>query len=170
MSHAWTLYKKLEDGRDYFRCTTCDIRVVVPVGKALPEIEDKLPSCEDVKKKSANVRPLDNLVREVENGVGVGSQLWKLNKRLGIGTKNICSNCLNLAITMNKLGPKGCKEHREDLIKLLRKNAKNLGWADYLKAGANALVLGWALKINPKDPISDMLDYAIKKAEEEELS
>ena len=107
------------------------------------------------------------LLAEVINGNGVGSHLWRLFSSLGVQHKPDCS-CLLLADIMNGLGPQGCREHREDLLRLMRKNQKKYGWHDYLKAGVNATLSGLAFKLNPLNPLPDLLDMAINLAEESE--
>jgi len=67
---------------------------------------------------------------------------------------------------MNELGPQGCKDNRDKLLKLMRKNQKKYGWYDYLKAGTNMIVLGWIFKLNPLDPLPNLLDEAIRLAEQ----
>jgi hypothetical protein len=101
---------------------------------------------------------------EVVNGTGVGSQLWRLFTRLGIQHSPDCS-CLLLAEIMNDLGPQGCKEQRDNLLKLMRKNQKKYGWYTYFKAGVNMTLLGWIFKFNPLDPLPDLLSKAIGLAE-----
>jgi len=109
----------------------------------------------------------DFLLEEVLKGTGPGSQLWRLFSRLGIQHTADCS-CVLLADIMNSLGPQGCREQRDKLLKLMRKNKKKYGWDDTLKAAKNVIVLGWLFKINPLDPLSSLLDEAIKLAEQAE--
>ena len=109
----------------------------------------------------------DKLLKEVQNGSGPGSQLWHLFEKLGIQHRPDCS-CLLLADIMNGLGSEGCREQRDNLLKLMRKNQKKYGWADYLRAGTNMVMLGWMFKLNPLDPLSGLLDKAIALAEEQQ--
>jgi len=109
----------------------------------------------------------DKLLEDVLNGTGPGSQLWHLFSRLGIQHTAECS-CVLLADIMNSLGPQGCREQRAKLLKLMYKNKKKYGWHDTLKAAKNLIVLGWLFKINPMDPLSSLLDEAIKLAEQAE--
>jgi len=98
---------------------------------------------------------------------GVGTNLKTLLARLGVRPHPDCS-CELLAELMDDLGPEGCREHRENLLKLMRKNQKKYGWADYLKAGTNMIMLGWIFKLNPLDPLPDLLDKAIAMTEEQQ--
>ena len=106
------------------------------------------------------------LYQEVVNGTGVGSQLWHLLSRLGIQHDPDCS-CLLLADIMNGLGPEGCRERSDNLLKLMRKNQAKYGWSTYFKAGANAVLLGWVFKLNPLDPLPGLLNKAIDLAEQQ---
>lgn len=103
-------------------------------------------------------------LEQVASGTGVGSQLWHLFSRLGIQHSPDCS-CLLLAELMNDLGPQGCREHKDNLLKLMHKNQAKYGWKDYLKAGINMTLLGWIFKFNPLDPLPGLLDKAITMAE-----
>ena len=109
----------------------------------------------------------DKLLEEVLSGTGPGSQLWHLFSRLGIQHTAECS-CVLLADIMNGLGPQGCKENRAKLLKLMYKNKKKYGWHDTLTAAKNIIVRGWLFKINPLDPLSSLLDEAIKLSEQAE--
>ena len=119
----------------------------------------------------------DELLAEIINGNGVGSHLWRLFSRLGIHHKPDCP-CLLLADIMNGLGPQGCRERREDLLRLMRKNQKKYGWHDYLKTGAR--VMGLAItnrsdpiavevvkvfRKHPTNPLPGLLDLAINLSE-----
>ena len=106
----------------------------------------------------------DEMLKEVIDGKGPGSQLWRLFERLDIQHHPDCS-CLLLADIMNDLGAEGCREQKTILLKLMRKNQKKYGWHDALKAAKNVIVLGWLFKINPLDPLSSLLDEAIKLSE-----
>jgi len=107
----------------------------------------------------------DQLLQAVLEGTGPGSQLWHIFGRLGIEHRPDCS-CLLLADIMNDLGPQGCRERRDDLLRLMRKNQKKYGWHTFLKAGVKALTTGMVFKVNPTDPLPGLLDLAIRKAEE----
>ena len=109
----------------------------------------------------------DELLAEIINDNGVGSHLWRLFSRLGICHKPDCP-CLLLADIMNGLGPQGCRERREDLLRLMRKNQKKYGWYDYLKAGINATLSGLVFKLNPLNPLPGLLDMAIDLTERSE--
>jgi hypothetical protein len=106
------------------------------------------------------------ILQEVMNGHGVGSQLWRILQSLGVDHNSSCS-CLLLADVMNELGPKGCVREREKLLDLMRKNQKKYGWYHHFKAGVNAILLGWAFQLNPLDPLPGLLDRAISLAEEQ---
>ena len=63
----------------------------------------------------------EELLNEVLASDGPGSQLWRLFERLGIQHRPDCS-CLLLADIMNELGPQGCKDNRDKLLKLAQDN------------------------------------------------
>lgn len=119
--------------------------------------------CGDSKVNESN----ESLLQEILNSNGVGSQLWRIFARLGIEHKPDCP-CLLLADIMNSLSIDGCEENKTKIVKLLLKNQKKYGWQDYLRAGTKAVVLGWAFKINPLDPLPDLFDMAIALAKEQE--
>lgn len=58
---------------------------------------------------------------------GPGTELLDLIKRLGIQEVPGCG-CGGLASTMNGWGIAGCRERREEIITVLRKNASAWGW------------------------------------------
>ena len=113
----------------------------------------------------------DELLRDVLEGDGVGSQLWRVLQRLGIQHRPECS-CIILADIMNDLGPEGCcqPDNRELLLKLMQKNWKRYGWFDIAQASARSILTGLAFKVNPTDPLPGLLDYAIKLAETAQCS
>ena len=106
----------------------------------------------------------EKLLNEVLASDGPGSQLWKIFSSLGIKHKADCS-CLLLADIMNDLGPSGCREQREQLLKLMKKNKKKYGWSEFVTAGVKSLTTGMIFKVNPADPLPGLLDLAISRAE-----
>jgi hypothetical protein len=66
---------------------------------------------------------------------------------------------------MNELGPQGCKDNRDKLLKLMRKNQKKYGWSEFVTAGVKSLTTGMIFKVNPADPLPGLLDLAISRAE-----
>lgn len=58
---------------------------------------------------------------------GPGTELLELIKRLGIKEKPGCG-CRGFASTMNSWGIGGCREKREEILTVLRKNASAWGW------------------------------------------
>lgn len=111
--------------------------------------------------------PDDSLLRQIIEGTGVGSQMWKLLSGLRVKHKSSCF-CLQLAKRMNELGPDGCSDRSEELIEEMRKNQGSYGWAEHLTAGVLAVSSGLAFKLNPLDPIPGLLNEAIRLAKEAE--
>ena len=91
---------------------------------------------------------------------GPGSELFRLNADLGIVEKPGC-DCRFLQGEMDRVGVVGCREQREQFLKRLRANADKYSWWDYLKAGANAVRLGLATRVNWTDSLPDLFDLAV---------
>ncbi len=98
---------------------------------------------------------------------GPGTELSNLLSEFGIKPRTGCS-CNLLIDTMNSLGPEGCKQNKEKLLTLMRENQDKYGWGTYLRAGFNAVRTGWVFKLNPMDPLPQLFDEAIKRAEQDQ--
>ncbi len=110
------------------------------------------------KKKIVSKRPTNK---------GPGTELSKLLSTFGIKPKANCS-CNLLISTMDSLGPAGCRQNKEKLLGLMRKNQDKYGWGSYLRAGFNAIKTGWVFKLNPLDPLPQLFDEAIRRAEQDQ--
>ncbi len=105
-------------------------------------------------------------LEQVINGNGVGSHLWRLLEKFGVVHDSECS-CILLALLMNDLGPEGCRQNKPHLLKLMKKNQRNFGWAVHVRAGARVVTSRWAFKINPFNPLSSLINLAIKLTEQQ---
>ena len=98
---------------------------------------------------------------------GPGTELSRLLSSLGIKPRADCS-CNLLIKTMDSLGPEGCRQNKEKLLKLMQKNQDKYGWGSYLRAGFNAVRTGWVFKLNPLNPLPGLFDEAIRLAEQDQ--
>jgi hypothetical protein len=100
---------------------------------------------------------------------GVGFELTKLYKSLGINPPENCT-CRALSVRMDELGPAGCREQEDELIKAMEENAAKYKWTDTLKAGFKAIGKGLAFKINPANPLRSCLRIAIERTEADDAT
>jgi len=100
---------------------------------------------------------------------GVGFELEQIYKSMGITPPANCT-CRALAKRMNELGPDGCRQHQDDLVKAMEKNAEQYKWTDTIHAGIRAVKTGLAFQINPLDPLRSCLKLAIKRTEADDLA
>jgi len=102
---------------------------------------------------------------------GPGTEFKKITQELGIEMPANCS-CNALAQAMNIDGVSGCRERRDSYLVQIRENESKWGWTDkianYIRAGANAIRTGLASKVNWGDPLPDLFDLAVKRAEDNE--
>lgn len=98
---------------------------------------------------------------------GPGTEMKAMLAGLGVNPGPTC-DCNAKAIQMDLWGVEGCRANRNTIVGWLRDNAPRWGWADRVKAAANAVINGLAFKLNPLDPFPGVLDEAIRRAEEKE--
>jgi hypothetical protein len=87
---------------------------------------------------------------------GVGTEYHNLTDRLGVPA---CRRCIDLAMEMDTKGIGWCKDNYDYLLKETTERYENMKWADWFRAGIQAVKEGL-----PKSP-RGMLDYAIELAE-----
>ena len=75
---------------------------------------------------------------------GVGTELTAVLKLLGLGESAGCS-CKKWQRRMDAWGVAGCRERRAEIEDHLRGEAKKVGWARSLVAGAKAVAAGLVL-------------------------
>jgi len=89
---------------------------------------------------------------------GVGDEFEGIAKSIGLNEKAGC-RCDALRALMNKLGPDGCRERRDELISSLGESAKGLSWKETATAAVGLLFSGVAWSLG------GMLDEAIRRCE-----
>lgn len=103
-------------------------------------------------------------LRTIIEGIGVGSQLWKLLESLGVKHTTDCT-CLIWAELMNSWGPAKCRESRAEIVEHMESSAKSYGWTTYIYASLKVVVLRLMFRISITDPYGSLLDEAIRRAE-----
>lgn len=88
----------------------------------------------------------------------------RLLTSLRIRSKGKC-NCQERLDWMDRIGVEGCKRDRDLLIEQLRDSAKEYGVGDWMIAGLSAWQRGLALKVAWLDPLPDLFDIAVARAE-----
>jgi glycosyltransferase involved in cell wall biosynthesis len=98
-----------------------------------------------------------------------GTELKAIFKDLNITMPKQCT-CNILATHMDREGIQGCREKRDFFLTKIKENEKQWGWTDkianYTKASVNAVRIGLATKVNWIDPLPDIYDLAVTRAEE----
>ena len=102
-------------------------------------------------------------------GFGPGTELKAILATLGIAHSPTC-DCNARARQMDEWGVPGCKMRRDEIIEWLREGQARWGWKDKLAAAAKAVTSGLALKLNPLDVFSSLVDESIQRAESIELA
>lgn len=103
--------------------------------------------------------------KEIVPAEGPGTELKAIIASLGVTPTSTCG-CESLANEMNMLGVDGCRRERERLVSALREKREAFGLEDTVKAAALAFANGLAWRINWKDPLPDLFDVAVRRAEE----
>lgn len=118
----------------------------------------------------AKVEPDRSALQAISEGVGVGSQLWRLLGELGVHHDPSC-DCLSWAERLNAWGPIGCRLARAEIVERLRTARKEYGWWRSIQAAVRAatnaatdLVTGRPPWLNPLDPYGSLVDEAIRRA------
>lgn len=95
---------------------------------------------------------------------GPGTKLAYIFKALWI-TRTGCSPCSSMIAKMNEWGPDGCREHREEILKHLRKEYNGTSWPEIVVAVVRAKASGLASRLDRKRHIESLLDEAIRQSE-----
>jgi hypothetical protein len=98
---------------------------------------------------------------------GVGREVEKILKSFGVAMP-ICGECRLWIDRMNKWGPDGCEQNREEILKRLRQHAVALNIRDKLRMGIGAFYTGFWRKVRWYDPAPGILDEAIRIVKERE--
>ena len=88
-----------------------------------------------------------------------GTELHDILKAMGFGINTAGCGCQSMINKMNAWGPKGCREHRDEIIAHLEQQADAASIIDKIKAGAFAIAHGMPLSI------AGLVDHAIDQAE-----
>ncbi len=96
--------------------------------------------------------------------LSTGSILHKLLNDHGLTELPGCS-CKSIINWMNRIGPQGCREQKEIIVKKLNESRELVSWSTMIRAGVAAVKSGLAFKLNPLDPIGSLVDEAIRLAE-----
>lgn len=98
---------------------------------------------------------------------GPGAELKAILRELGFKGLPGC-DCDAKAGQMNLWGAAGCRARQGEITDWMRQAAARLGWAEWFKAAARAVVRGWALRLDPRDPAPALVEEAIRRAEARE--
>lgn len=101
-------------------------------------------------------------------GEGVGTELMKLFKSLGVHPTSSCS-CRKLARQMNELGVQGCRVRVDWITSKIKDNYRRWGWGETFlnttTAAWNLLRTGLVFKLDTSDPITGLVNEALLRAE-----
>lgn len=95
---------------------------------------------------------------------GVGTELTTILSSIGINPSNC--RCKERASLMNGWGLEGCREKKDEIVAWLRGEYKRVGWATVLAAVTKAIATGLAFRLSITDPVPDLVEEAIRRAEE----
>lgn len=94
---------------------------------------------------------------------GVGAQLWRLAKSLGISFRSVAA-CLPLRKELDRLHPAACRRERTRLVAQLGAHAAE-HWIAPEETAAAALARGLPWRLDLRDLYGSLLDEAIRRAE-----
>lgn len=109
-----------------------------------------------------------NRSEPVRRAGGVGTALKRLLSVIGINPAGC--RCDERARLMDGWGIEGCREKKDEIVSWLRGEYRKIGWAAVLRSVVSAIATGLAFKLSPLDPVPDLVDEAIRRAEEVEKS
>lgn len=103
---------------------------------------------------------------------GPGTEFAGLMSLLGINMSNDCG-CKKYMFQMNEWGVEGCKQRYDEIVATIKEKSTSWGWGTQMLNWAKA---GFAYLTNPeirnrvnyKDPIPDLVTWAIELAEQKE--
>lgn len=93
-----------------------------------------------------------------------GTEMLQLTSELGIKSPATCG-CKSMALNMDRLGLDECRARLPDLKLMIAGNWAAWGWKDKLSAVSSAAWKAAGLGVNPTDPVRDMLEIALERAE-----
>lgn len=95
-------------------------------------------------------------------GFGPGSELKKLNNKMGIKEKPDCS-CNAIMNQMDWWGADQCEVHKDWIVKQVRANSEHYKWTEKISAGIASIFTGVAFQLEDKtDPYPSLVSLAIQ--------
>lgn len=94
--------------------------------------------------------------------VGPGTCLHRILFKLGISPDKCNGDCAAMLRRMDRLGPLGCIQHKDEIIRHLNKAYKKIGTLALPSIAAKALRSGLIFKIHPVNRAESLLDLAIQ--------
>lgn len=94
----------------------------------------------------------------------VGDEVADILKTLGFSRAKGCG-CKILMREMNSLGAAGCRREFRQLVAKLTEKYEATTWTERIRAAGLAVLSGIAFKLNIADPIPDLLNEAIRRAD-----
>lgn len=118
------------------------------------------------KKSNAAASPKDAAPAKVgDPAKGLpGTEMLQLTAELGITSPPGCG-CKGTAATMDRLGLEECRARITDLRLSIAAGWSAWGWQDKLKAVTASAWKAAGLGVNPTDPVRDLLEIALDRAE-----
>lgn len=95
---------------------------------------------------------------------GVGTELKSLLSSIGINPAGC--RCDERARLLDSWEIEGCREKKGEIVSWLRGEYRRVGWATVLTAVGKAITTGLAFRLSVTDPVPDLIDEAIRRAEE----
>lgn len=104
-----------------------------------------------------------------QNEILPGYMLMKILRSIGIEPHLSC-RCKETMSKMNEWGVFGCKlpQNYCYIVTTMEDDAKKYNWKAYVIAAKRSVETRLLFKLNPFSPISGLVDYAIRLAEEAE--
>lgn len=152
-----------------FRCATCGV-ALYPLSNGKPVEGISVPlvtTAPDAKpgRTAPTGKAEQTPAKSPDPAKGLpGTEMLSLTAELGIVSPAACG-CKTLAAQMDKLGVDGCRAMMSDLKVTMHVNWESWGWRDKLKAVAASAWKAAGLGVNPTDPVRDLLEIAIERAE-----
>lgn len=123
-----------------------------------------VPTRPEKDKSDAAAQPKEkNQIGDPAKGLP-GTEMLLLTEELGIKSPPTCG-CKSMALQMDRLGLEECRSRISDLKLSIASNWTHWGWKDKLSAIAASAWKAAGLGINPTDPVRDILELALDRAE-----
>jgi hypothetical protein len=149
-----------------FKCVTCGASLY-PLQGSSPVLGIAVPlttAAPESKKPAAQAREPAKSTADPEKGLP-GTEMMQLTAELGIVSPPGCG-CKSRAAWMDSVGLETCRASAPDLRLMIRANWDKWGWKDKLSAVSASAWKAAGLGIDPRDPVTDLLEIAFDRAEE----